>query len=196
MKNVKGLKDRLVASRYFSFGITAFLFIVLYAVGMMNYRGFLKPQVFCNLFIDNAALIIATVGITFVLLIGGIDISIGSVVALTCMTSAQLLANTNLGAGVVTAVSYTHLLACIESYLYIQQIRYADILSYEIDASENTLGFEIQKLSLQPLVENALYHGIKNKRGGGKICVQVRLAVSYTHLDVYKRQSYGSAAAG
>lgn len=104
MKNVKGFKDRMVASRYFSFGITAFLFIVLYAVGMMNYRGFLKPQVFCNLFIDNAALIIATVGITFVLLIGGIDISIGSVVALTCMTTAQLLANTNLGAGVVTVI--------------------------------------------------------------------------------------------
>lgn len=73
-------------------------------------------------------------------------------------------------------VSVREELACIESYLYIQQIRYADILRYEIDASENTLGFEIQKLSLQPLVENALYHGIKNKRGGGKICVQVRLA--------------------
>lgn len=81
-------------------------------------------------------------------------------------------------------VSVREELACIESYLYIQQIRYADILSYEIDASENTLGFEIQKLSLQPLVENALYHGIKNKRSGGKICVQVRLAGKRLHVRV------------
>lgn len=67
-------------------------------------------------------------------------------------------------------------LACIESYLYIQQVRYSDILTYEIDAAESTMQYRIQKLSLQPLVENALYHGIKNKRGGGKIRVQVRLA--------------------
>ncbi len=102
MKQTKSWKERIVGSRYFSFGITVLLFVVLYAIGMMNYRGFLKPQVFCNLFIDNAALIVATVGITFVLLIGGIDISIGSVVALTCMTSAQLLAKTSLGALPVT----------------------------------------------------------------------------------------------
>lgn len=102
---MKSLKNKVLGSRYFSFGITAALFILLYVIGMANYRGFLKPQVFCNLFIDNAALIIATIGITFVLLIGGIDISIGSVVALTCMTTAQLLANTQLGAGVVTALA-------------------------------------------------------------------------------------------
>ena len=94
MKQKSSLKDRLVGSRYFSFGITLSLFVLLYVVGMMNYRGFMKPQVFCNLLIDNAALIIATIGITFVLLIGGIDISIGSVVALTCMSSAQMLQNT------------------------------------------------------------------------------------------------------
>ena len=98
MKNLTGIKNRIVGSRYFSFGITLTLFVVLYAVGMMNYRGFLKPQVFCNLLIDNAALIIATIGITFVLLIGGIDISIGSVVALPCMTSAKLLAETGMPA--------------------------------------------------------------------------------------------------
>lgn len=104
---MKNLKKRIVGSRHFSFGITAGLFLVLYLIGMMNYKGFLKPQVFCNLFIDNAALIIATIGITFVLLVGGIDISIGSVVALTCMTTAQLLANTELGAGAATLIALT-----------------------------------------------------------------------------------------
>ncbi|BFL49418.1 sugar ABC transporter permease YjfF [Dysosmobacter welbionis] len=104
MKQKSSLKDRLVGSRYFSFGITLSLFVLLYVVGMMNYRGFMKPQVFCNLLIDNAALIIATIGITFVLLIGGIDISIGSVVALTCMSSAQMLQNTGLPAPAVILI--------------------------------------------------------------------------------------------
>ena len=102
---MKRIRQKILGSRYFSFGITVALFLLLYAVGMANYRGFLKPQVFCNLFIDNAALIIATIGMTFVLLIGGIDISTGSVVALTCMTIAQLLNKTGLSAGVVTLLA-------------------------------------------------------------------------------------------
>lgn len=96
---------KILNSRYFSFGITVALFLLLYAIGMANYRGFLKPQVFCNLFIDNAALIVATIGMTFVLLIGGIDLSTGSVVALTCMTIAKLLDKTGLSAGVVTVLA-------------------------------------------------------------------------------------------
>ena len=92
---------KLVNSKYFSFGVTVVLFIVLYLIGMVNYEGFLSPQVFMNLFIDNAALIIATVGISFVLLTGGIDISIGSVVALTCMVTATLLEKYSMNAGLV-----------------------------------------------------------------------------------------------
>ncbi|NLM12006.1 MAG: sugar ABC transporter permease YjfF [Clostridiaceae bacterium] len=98
----KKIWERIVDSKYFSFGVTIVLFGILYAIGILNFKGFSKSQVFFNLFIDNAALIIATVGITFVLLIGGIDISIGSVVALTCMVSAQLMENTKLDAGIVT----------------------------------------------------------------------------------------------
>lgn len=44
MKQKSSLKDRLVGSRYFSFGITLSLFVLLYVVGMMNYRGFMKPR--------------------------------------------------------------------------------------------------------------------------------------------------------
>lgn len=64
--------------------------------------------------------------------------------------------------------------AHIQSYLQIQQFRYRDILEYEIDIDENIMQCEILKLTLQPLVENALYHGIKNKRGGGRIKVTGR----------------------
>ena len=56
----------------------------------------------------------------------------------------------------------------IRSYLQIQQFRYQDILEYEIDIPKEMHEYQILKLTLQPLVENALYHGIKNKRGMGK----------------------------
>lgn len=59
----------------------------------------------------------------------------------------------------------------VRSYLEIQQIRYQDILSYEIDVPQELHNYLIPKITIQPLVENALYHGIKNRRGGGKISV-------------------------
>ena len=59
----------------------------------------------------------------------------------------------------------------IRSYLEIQQFRYRDILKYEIQIPAELDEFMILKLTLQPLVENALYHGIKNKRGLGHIRV-------------------------
>ena len=86
----------IIASKYFSFFVTVILFAVLYGAGIAMYKGFMKPQVFLNLFIDNAALIIVTVGITFTLLIGGIDLSVGAVLALTCMVLAWILANTGI----------------------------------------------------------------------------------------------------
>ena len=63
----------------------------------------------------------------------------------------------------------------IEGYLKIQQTRYRDILRYEIDIPDEIGEFYILKLMLQPLVENAIYHGIKIKRGGGLIKVTGRL---------------------
>ncbi|MGP4041406.1 sensor histidine kinase [Gracilibacillus sp. D59] len=55
----------------------------------------------------------------------------------------------------------------IDSYLYIQQTRYEDILDVTIDVDEDLYRYHILKLLLQPIVENAIYHGIKNKRGKG-----------------------------
>ena len=59
----------------------------------------------------------------------------------------------------------------VRSYLEIQQIRYQDILNYEIAVPEELFDYQIPKITIQPIVENALYHGIKNKRGGGTIVV-------------------------
>jgi two-component system, sensor histidine kinase YesM len=62
----------------------------------------------------------------------------------------------------------------IESYLAIQKMRYRDILDYRIDVPDDMRDGQMLKLTLQPLVENALYHGIKNKRKGGAIIVRGR----------------------
>ena len=61
----------------------------------------------------------------------------------------------------------------VSAYLSIQKTRYRDILDYEVEMPEGLEEIYMLKLLLQPLVENALYHGIKNKRGGGKITVRV-----------------------
>jgi len=91
---LRTLTNEAISSQYFSFFVTVILFLVLYGVGIMTYKGFMRPQVFFNLFIDNSALIIVTIGITFTLLTGGIDLSVGAVVALSCMILASLLQNT------------------------------------------------------------------------------------------------------
>jgi two-component system sensor histidine kinase YesM len=59
-----------------------------------------------------------------------------------------------------------------KSYLTIQRMRYRDIMDFKIEADEQVLNNTVLKLILQPLVENALYHGIKNKRSGGTIIVR------------------------
>ena len=64
----------------------------------------------------------------------------------------------------------------IRNYLTIQKIRYADILNYTIDADDSLKDARMIKLMLQPLVENAIYHGIKNKRGRGLLEVSVHYA--------------------
>lgn len=68
-------------------------------------------------------------------------------------------------------ISIREELAHVRSYLEIQQVRYQDILRYEITVPEDLYEYKIPKITIQPLVENALYHGIKNKRGQGMITI-------------------------
>ncbi len=59
----------------------------------------------------------------------------------------------------------------VSNYLYIQKTRYKDKLSYEMEVDKTLLDYSVPKLILQPLVENAIYHGIKQKHEGGKIII-------------------------
>ena len=57
----------------------------------------------------------------------------------------------------------------VEKYIMIQKVRYERIMESEICVPEEFFGYDIIKMTLQPLVENALYHGIKEKGEGGVI---------------------------
>lgn len=63
-----------------------------------------------------------------------------------------------------------------KDYLELQKIRYSDILDYEVNLAEYTEAMVIPKLTLQPIVENAIYHGLKYREDLGKITITDRLA--------------------
>jgi simple sugar transport system permease protein len=70
---------------------TIAIFILVYVIGGLLYPAMQKPQVFFNLFINDGSLLIVSIGMTLVILSGGIDLSVGGVLALTTTASAALL---------------------------------------------------------------------------------------------------------
>ena len=83
-------------------------------------------------------------------------------------------------------ISVKEELSHVQSYLTIQKIRYEDKLDYEINFDESILSYKLIKLILQPLVENAIYHGIKEKRGNGKIFITGKIennSLCFTVID-------------
>ncbi len=72
----------------------------------------------------------------------------------------------------------------LQGYLTIQKIRYRDILDYSIDIPEDLHDLQILKLVIQPLVENAIYHGIKHRRGKGRVEITGRREEDLLHFEV------------
>ena len=87
---------RLLNSRYLSTLVILFLFVLMFGWGSVAYTGFFSLQNFLNLFIDNAYLLILAVGMTFVIISGGIDLSVGSMLGLATMLSASLVQKSHL----------------------------------------------------------------------------------------------------
>jgi len=85
--------------------ITIVLFVVMYLAGCVVYadKGFTRMQTFLNILISNAGLISVTCGMTCVMLTGGIDISVGSLVALDCMIMAVGVEKMGMGSPVLMA---------------------------------------------------------------------------------------------
>src|SRR5512146_1651266 len=70
---------------------TITIFILVYFLGGRLYPAMQKPQVFFNLFINTASLLIVAIGMTFVIITKGIDLSVAGMIALTSAASASLL---------------------------------------------------------------------------------------------------------
>ena len=82
---------RLPNQKYISMPATLLVLIIMYSYGSSQYRAFSDAQVVLNVFIDNAFLMVVAVGMTFVILQGGIDLSVGAVVALSTRSSRSMV---------------------------------------------------------------------------------------------------------
>ena len=119
---------RSINSNTFLLFITIGLFAAMYIAGMIIFedKGFAKPQMFLNLFISNAGLLVIAVGQTIVMITGGIDISVGSVTALVCMAVANQMEHHGMNAymavllALFIGVAYGVVQGFLISYLEIQ----------------------------------------------------------------------------
>lgn len=92
-------------SRFLTLGITLVVFIALYMVSWARFKGFGSTVVLANILYDNAFLGITAVGMTFVILSGGIDLSVGSVIAFIGVFCALMIQNTQLHPLIVFAMA-------------------------------------------------------------------------------------------
>jgi ribose/xylose/arabinose/galactoside ABC-type transport system permease subunit len=76
--------------KYLSVSVTILLFVLAFAAASLRFKGFGTLQVFCNMLIDNSFIIISAVGLTFVIVSGNIDLSMGAMIAFTSMVAAAL----------------------------------------------------------------------------------------------------------
>ncbi|HEX2947334.1 MAG TPA: sensor histidine kinase [Clostridia bacterium] len=103
------------------------------------------------------------------------------------MTAARNLAgfyriSLSKGNDIITISDEMHL---IESYLSIQKLRYVEYLDYRIDIDENILNCHIPKLTLQPLVENSIYHGLKEKEDKGMLVIRGFMEQDAVKIEVF-----------
>jgi galactofuranose transport system permease protein len=104
---------------------TITIFILVFIMGGVLYPAMQKPQVFFNLFINTASLLIVSIGMTFVIITRGIDLSVAGMIAMTSAASAALLAK---GANIfivvplmlVMGITFGFALGCIIHYLKVQ----------------------------------------------------------------------------
>jgi simple sugar transport system permease protein len=84
-------RAKLIFSRHGPLLLTFAVFVLIYFIGGRLYPAMQKPQVFFNLFINDGSLLLVSIGMTFVILSGGIDLSVGGVIAMVSTASAALL---------------------------------------------------------------------------------------------------------
>lgn len=99
------------------------------------------------------------------------------------VTSLGALIEASIGKG-SPMVPLSKELKYIDSYLLIMKNRYGERLSYESDIDTSLLGQEVPKLILQPLIENAIYHGIDKMRKKGTIKLTIRREDETIYIEI------------
>ena len=104
---------------------TITIFILVFILGGLLYPAMQKPQVFFNLFINTASLLIVSIGMTFVIITGGIDLSVAGMIALTSAASAALLAKGATPVMVIPmmllmGIAFGFTLGCVIHFLKVQ----------------------------------------------------------------------------
>ncbi|MBP7177143.1 MAG: sensor histidine kinase [Thermoclostridium sp.] len=85
------------------------------------------------------------------------------------------------GKDIITIKDELHL---IENYLSIQKLRYVEYLDFKVEVDEEIYPYQIPRLTLQPLVENSIYHGLKQKEDKGILTIKGRLEEEIVTIDV------------
>ena len=99
------------------------------------------------------------------------------------VTSLAALMEASIGKG-SPKVPLKKELKYVDNYLLIMKNRYGDRLNYESDVDESTLRIEVPKLILQPLVENAIYHGIDRTRKQGLIKLTIKRQEDKIYIEI------------
>ena len=156
-----GMQKKKMTGNGFLLLITIALFVVIYIAGMIIFadKGFAKPQMFLNLFVSNAGLLVIACGLTIVMITGGIDISVGSVTALVCMVLADLMENK----GVNTYVAVLVALLIGVAFGIVQ-------------------GFLVSKLNIQPMVATLILY----TAGRGIAQLITNGQITYIRVDSFK----------
>jgi ribose/xylose/arabinose/galactoside ABC-type transport system permease subunit len=84
-------RAKIFTNRHGPVLLSIVVFLLVYFVGSRMYPAMQKPQVFFNLFINDASLLLVSIGMTLVIITGGIDLSVGGIIALVSTASAALL---------------------------------------------------------------------------------------------------------
>ncbi|MCM3629831.1 sensor histidine kinase [Paenibacillus glycanilyticus] len=103
------------------------------------------------------------------------------------ITAAQYMANfykISLSKG-SDIISIGEEMRLTESYLEIQQLRYVEYMAYTMEIDDEILNYSIPKLTLQPIVENAIYHGLKLKTEKGIIRITGRRSGNTVEIEIY-----------
>ena len=145
--------------------ITIVVFILMYICAIIfEGKGFLKPQAFCNILINNAALIITSCGMSVVMITGGIDISIGGVVALVSMSCAVYLDyhNGNVAVSILIALGIGLAFGLIQGFL----VAYLDIQPFIVTLAGMFFARGMTTIvNSSPFnVENAQFMALKDTR--------------------------------